>query len=279
MAISAITLNSVDEQIKLLGVAPQILPRLQQLLSDGNTNPDDIMDLIKLDTALASRVIRTSNSAYFSRGFEVTTIEDAVTYLGYDEVYRIMMILAFSRIMRGPLPSYGLEAEDLWRRSLACALAMEGLAKTSGYDRRKAYTIGLLHGIGMVFVEHELQKMPEYRVKKGTAEEDVRLLGVNHAEIGAYVMRKWDFPEELVEPVRNQFTPLDCTSFGKQACLLSTARCIIRTVVERRPEDVAPPSPDPLVMTMIGLGEEDYEEVLEETEGKFTLLEVATVDF
>ncbi|MGH8020156.1 MAG: HDOD domain-containing protein, partial [Opitutaceae bacterium] len=121
MAISALSLSSVDEQIKLLGVAPQILPRLQNLLCDANTNPDDILDLIQMDTALAARVIKSSNSAYFSPGCRICAIDEAVTMLGYDEVYRIISILAFGRMMKAPLRHFGLPASALWRRALATA--------------------------------------------------------------------------------------------------------------------------------------------------------------
>lgn len=279
MAISALTLSSVDEQIKLLGVAPQILPRLQQLLSDGNTNPDDIMDLIKLDTALATRVIRTSNCAYFSRGIEITSIEDGVTYLGYDEVYRIMMILAFANMMRGPLAAFGLGPDALWRRALACALSIEGLAKTVGMDRRAAYTTGLIHGVGMIFVDYQLKQSDPGSVKPDSPEDEVRLLGLTHAEVGAYVLRKWEFPESTVEAVRCQFTPLDSTNYTREACLLNAAKFMMAAITERVPDGEEAPAPDPLVLTMLGATDEDYQEVLEEAEGKFTLLELATSDF
>lgn len=279
MAISALILSSVDEQIKMLSVAPQILPKLQVLIEDANTNPDDILDLIRLDTAMAARMIKTSNTAYFSPGFRIANIEDAVTYLGYDEVYRIVSLLAFAELMRVPLRAFGLEAGELWRRSLACALAMNGLAPllVQG-EKRTAYTIGLLHSVGMVFVDKQLcaNKAP---LPAGLVDErEVRLLGVTHAEVGAYVLRQWNFPEEIIEPVRCQFEPLDCLSHGKLACLLHVARCIMLSVVRPPKEGEPMPEPDPLVATMLSLPMDEYHEIREETEGKFTLLEIAASD-
>jgi HD-like signal output (HDOD) protein len=279
MAISALILSSVDEQIKMLSVAPQILPKLQTLIEDANTNPDDILDLIRLDTAMAARMIKTSNTAYFSPGFRIANIEDAVTYLGYDEVYRIVSLLAFAQIMRTPLHAFGLQSGELWRRSLACALAMNSLAPllVQG-EKRTAYTIGLLHSVGMVFVDKQLcaNKAP---LPTGPVDErEVRLLGVTHAEVGAYVLRQWNFPEEIIEPVRCQFEPLDCLAHGKLACLLHVARCIMQSILHP-PKDGEPAiEPDPLVATMLNLPSDEYHEIREETEGKFTLLEIATSD-
>lgn len=279
MAMSALILSSVDEQIKLLSVAPQILPKLQQLIEDMNTNPDDILDLIKLDAAMATRVIKTSNTAYFSPGFRINNIEDAVTYLGYDEVYRIVSLLALAEIMRTPLRAFGLEAGELWRRSIACALAMNGLAPMLMQgEKRTAYTIGLLHSVGMVFVDKQLVASKGPALDTVRDEREVRLLGVNHAEVGAYVLRQWNFPEEIVEPVRCQFEPLDCLAHGKLACLLHVARCIMLNIVRPSQPTDERILPDPLVMTMLNFSQDDYLEVLEETEGKFTLLEIATSD-
>lgn len=279
MAISALILSSVDEQIKMLSVAPQILPKLQTLIEDANTNPDDILDLIRLDTAMAARMIRTSNTAYFSPGFRISNIEDAVTYLGYDEVYRIVSLLAFAQIMRSPLRAFGLGPGELWRRSLACALAMNGLAPLLVHgEKRTAYTIGLLHSVGMVFVDKQLSANKAPLPGGPVDEREVRLLGVTHAEVGAYVLRQWNFPEEIVEPVRCQFEPLDCLAHGKLACLLHVARCIMQAILNP-PRDGEPvPEPDALVCTMLNLPMDEYHEILQETEGKFTLLEIATSD-
>lgn len=279
MALSAIVLSSVDEQIKLLGVAPQILPRLQRIITDANTNPDEILDLIRLDTAMAARLIKAANSAYFSPGFRVTSIEDAVTYIGYDEVYRIISLLAFSRIMRSPLRAFGLEAGEMWRRSLACALAMDGFASLVSGNKRTPYTIGLLHSVGMLFVDRQLTATKSLPPPDSMDEQSVRLLGLSHAEVGAYVLRQWNFPEEITEPIRSQFEPLDCLTQGKLACLLHVAKRVMTAVVRPPREGEPVPEPDPLVMTMLNLPSDEFHEVLEETEGKFTLLEIAISDF
>jgi len=224
-------------------------------------------------------MIKAANSAYFSPGFRIANIEDAVTYLGYYEVYRIVSMLAFSRLMRSALPSFGIEAGELWRRSLACALAMDGLSPLLQTDRRTAYTIGLIHSIGMVFVDRQLQANKALAESASRDEREVRLLGLTHAEVGAYVLRQWNFPEEITEPIRSQFDPLDCLTHGKSACLLHTAKCIMTTITRRLGEQEAAPQPDPLVLTMLNLPMDEFNEVLEETEGKFTLLEIATCEF
>jgi HD-like signal output (HDOD) protein len=131
----------------------------------------------------------------------------------------------------------------------------------------------------MVFVDRQLQANKALAENTAKEEREVRLLGLTHAEVGAYVLRQWNFPEEITEPIRCQFDPLDCLTHGKSACLLHTAKCIMDTITRRLGQPEAAPQPDPLVLTMLNLPMDEFSEVLEETEGKFTLLEIATSEF
>jgi HD-like signal output (HDOD) protein len=180
--------------------------------------------------------------------------------------------------MKSPLRWYGLEQGEVWRRALACALAMDALSPLLESDQRNPYTVGLLHGIGMIFVDRQLIANKSAIPSELPEEKEVRLMGVNHAEVGAYVLRQWNFPEMITEPVRCQFDPLYCLNHGKMACLLYVAKCMMSAILKPPPEGEKAPEPDPLVMTMINLDADEYYDIIEEAEGKFTLLEIAMID-
>jgi HD-like signal output (HDOD) protein len=131
----------------------------------------------------------------------------------------------------------------------------------------------------MVFVDRQLAANKSDAPAAPQDERDVKLLGLSHAEVGAYVLRQWNFPGEITEAIRCQFDPLDCLTQGKLSCLLNTAKFMMATVTRPPPEGVAAAEPDALVMTMLNISIEEYREVLEEVEGRFTLLEIATSDF
>lgn len=250
-------------------VAPQILPQLQAMVSDCNTNPDEIREMIRLDAALSSMILKTANSAYFNPGYHIDSIDDAIMQLGFNDVYQILTMLAFSDIMAKPLETYALGAGQFWRRSVACALAMERLARKYGEDPGVAYTIGLLHGIGMIFIEKELSERGQEVAFQNSLPEDVaiaseemEIFGLNHAKVGAAVMRRWGFSEEIVVPVYNQFEPSEAGNHERMACLISFAKRMIGTIIDDGLGGVAMPGPDPLLIALLHLSKEEYQKVV-----------------
>ncbi|MDQ8182746.1 HDOD domain-containing protein [Pelagicoccus sp. SDUM812005] len=252
-----------------MSVAPQILPQLQAMVSDCNTNPDEIREMIRLDAALSSMILKTANSAYFNPGYHIDSIDDAIMQLGFNDVYQILTMLAFSDIMAKPLETYALGPGQFWRRSVACALAMERLARKYGEDPGVAYTIGLLHGIGMIFIEKELSERGQEIAFQNALPEDVaiaaeemEIFGLNHAKVGAAVMRRWGFSDEIVVPVFNQFEPSEAGNHERMACLISFAKRMIGTIIDDGLGGVAMPGPDPLLIALLHLSKEEYQKVV-----------------
>jgi len=270
-----IKLEEIRADTDRLAVSPQILPKLQQMVSDCNTNPDDIRDLIRLDPAVSSMILKTANSAYFNPGYHIDSVDDAIMQLGFSDVYQIVTMLAFSDLLAVPLPTYGLTAGMFWRRSVACAFAMERLARKYGEDPGVAYTVGLLHGIGMVFLEREIEKAPGVSFDAAMPEdvaiarEEVEIFGVNHAKVGAAIMERWGFSEEVVMPVLCQFEPSEAGNYERMACLISFAKRMIGTIVNDPAGGVALPGPDPLLIALLHLTKEEYQRVVEQLRESF----------
>src|SRR6478736_6479688 len=72
------TLEEVVRDLEHLPSAPRVLPRLKQLLCDGNTATDEVVGMIRLDPGIAARVLQFGNSAYFSHGLRCYTVDEAV---------------------------------------------------------------------------------------------------------------------------------------------------------------------------------------------------------
>ncbi len=261
--------DTLQTDFQEMSVAPQILPQLQRMVADCNTNPDEIRDMIRLDAALSAMILKTANSAYFNPGYHIDSIDDAIMHLGFSDVYQIVTMLAFSDLMARPLETYALSAGHFWRRSVACALAMERLARKYGEDPGAAYTVGLLHAIGMVFIEKELQeKGARIAFKNGLPEdvaiasEEMVIFGTNHAKLGSEVMRRWGFSDEIVMPVCYQFEPSDAGRYERMACLISFAKRMIGTIVDDRASGVVPAGPDPLLIALLHLSKDEYQKVV-----------------
>lgn len=270
-----INLEDIQPELEGIAVSPQILPKLQELISDCNTNPDEIRDMIRMDPALSAMILKTANSAYFNPGYHIDSIDDGIMHLGFSDVYQIVTMLTFSELFAEPLNTYGISAGDFWKRSVACAFAMERLARKYSEDPGVAYTVGLLHGIGMVFLEREIKDAPNITFNASLpedvalAKEELEIFGINHAKVGAAMMREWGFTDEVVIPVLNQFEPAQAGKHERMACLVSFAKRMISTIINDPASAAATPGPDPLLIALLHLSKEEYLKVVDQLRANF----------
>lgn len=222
-------------------IATSVLPCLQSLLRAEDTSITDIVDLVMLDPTLAQRVIEAARDRRYGSGLPANSLSEALLRLGAEEVYRITAAFFLSRFLNRPLRTYGLGPADFWRRSLACALTMVDLAPAGGLHTRNAYTVGLLHATGMVFIDRHLRCVgaPDLRFTVSHRDElpaaESALTGMHHARAAAIVLRAWGFAEEIAEPVEHQFRPGGALRHREMASLLAEARTIANEVMLKLP--------------------------------------------
>lgn len=227
-----LTPDDIVREVKHLPSAPKVLPRLKQLLSDGNSAMHEIVGLIRLDAGIAARVLQVANSAYFGKGLRCITVDEAVHRVGYDQIYELVSVAVASQVLVRPLSSYGIEADDLWRMSVAGALAAEALASRINEDRNIAYTIGLLHCVGMVAIDEWAMSnarhltFPASPFPRESVEAERSTFGFTQADAGGALLRHWGFPPSIIEPVRWQYAPRASASQSTMACLLHTAKWV-----------------------------------------------------
>ena len=282
-AVTALAPEDIVRDLKHLPSAPKVLPRLKQLLGDPNSSMSEIVTLIRLDPGIAARVLQVGNSAYYSKGVRCFTVDEAVNRVGYEQVYELVSYAVASQVLVRPLKVYGIEADDLWTLSVSCALAAEMLAVRSGQDRDVAYTVGLLHSLGMVAIDDwALRNRPELELRsegypREAIESERAALGFTQAETGAALLRAWEFPHSMCEPMRWQYAPRSCAAHTRMACLLHCAKWIRSAAYA--PAMERPPLPAEAALQMVPLRASDLAGMVKDVEARLrevsSLLEVA----
>lgn len=261
--------EDIVREVRHLPSAPKVLPRLKQLLSDANSAMHEIVALIRLDPGIAARVLQVGNSAYFSKGVRCFTVDEAVNRVGYDQIYDLVSFAVASQVLVRPLVVYEIEADDLWRKSVASALAAELLATRTNQDRNVAYTVGLLHAVGMVAIDEWAAKhSPALRLKNAgfpreAGEAERAALGFTQAETGCALLKHWGFPYSISEPVRWQYVPRASAGQAKMASLLFAAKWLALAACQP-PGVKLPPRPDPVQLNLLGLAPDKLEKMAQE---------------
>jgi putative nucleotidyltransferase with HDIG domain len=258
-------------QVKAFPAMPATAVKLLPLLRDPEPSASQIEDILKLDPGLTANLLKLTNSAYFGLPSRVSSVRQAVAFLGWDRLLKIVMTMCMSAVMKNPVPGYDLPRGELWRHSVAVGVAAGHLADAlavSGAD--EIFTAALLHDIGKLvlggFVQGELQKI-EQLVEKGISFEvaEFVVLGTNHAEVGARILRGWALPRGLVDAVSWHHDPDRCGG----SCLPSDVVHIANVLGLRagfgkglNGQEI---EPAPEVLDRLGLGQEALDEISRQT--------------
>lgn len=253
--------EDVAAKLKDLPAAPRVLPRLYTLLRDSDPTLQQVSSLLRLDAGLTARILQKGNRFFAARGAHCLSIEDAINAVGFDAINAMVTQVADEQIFARPISLYGLDADEFWRRSIACALAAEVIAEHAGEDTDNAYMAGLFHEVGMVAIDEVVSCEEPFltfapkALPREFADAERAMLGFTHAEVGAALLRKWNFPVTIIEPVRWQFTPLGSAGYARMACVLHAAKWL-RAIVCADGEAPASPMPMDAILRPLRLSAE-----------------------
>lgn len=230
-------IDSIIQSIDKIPAYPAAIQRVTELLSDEDYSVAEIANVIKLDQALAANVMKISNSAYFGARQKIKSIQDAVVYLGQQQLIRAVQTAGVARIFGKGGKGDVAHAKDLWEHSVAVAMMSQILArKILSREDPMLYTAALLHDVGKiilgVYVQDAFARIMA-RLKEGgcsflEAEEEV--LGINHADLGGRIAAHWNFPPDIRDAIAFHHRPDLLKQEGKteawlvyladQACLM-----------------------------------------------------------
>ena len=196
-----------------LPALPLALMVAVQALSSDDLPASACVDAVERDQALATRLLRLANSAFYGARGQVASVEDAVGMLGLRTVASVVAAVSM-RSTLSLVQCQGFRFEIYWRHALTTAVLARELARPATLDPGEAFLAGLLHDVGQLLLvvahadwaERALQLSREEQIDLCEAERG--LIGVGHDEVGAEVMRHWHFPERLVEAVAAHHSPL-----------------------------------------------------------------------
>ena len=198
--------SKIDE----LPTLPVVIPRLLRLMESGRSSAADVTKAISQDPALASRILRVSNSAYYGFSRRIASLERAVALLGFNMVKSLALSIGVIRGLPSGKGSPSFSREGLWVHSLAVATAMKELGGRLGKRDADGYLfiVGLLHDIGKVvldqfFSELFRQALEEARDPGGMGLHvaERRVIGFDHGEVGGMLLTRWNFPRKIVAPI------------------------------------------------------------------------------
>ncbi|MFA5982943.1 MAG: HDOD domain-containing protein [Methylococcaceae bacterium] len=257
-----------------LATLPAIYFELTKVLDDPNTSVADVARIIDKDANLSLKLLKLVNSAFFGFPSQISSIDRAINLIGRKDIENLVLstilIDKFSS-----LPGNIISMHDFWSRSLRCALLAREIcllvSTPNKLDANTLFICGLLHDIGqLVFFRRipELAREITMLTLDSTADEtdvETRLLGFDHFDTGAELVKLWKLPQIIVDSIQQHEHPeydgdynIEATIVrsANQLCKMNTSNCLFQ-------------------LASLGIAEEDVEiainKMLDEFEDIFKL--------
>lgn len=271
--MTAITL---DEVVKGLNDLPSLPAVVMELLSSLDQDDVDISVLAKKvshDQALTAKTLRLANSPVYGLQVKVTTISQAITFLGFQTTRNLITAAAIT----GCFPEgrcAGFDDKAFWRHSIATAACAKVVARRLRFNQDYAFTAGLLHDIGRLVLVTGYPQLYAKAIAARKASDGYLLdaerevVGADHIEAGVALAAHWNFSDTMRLAIRHHHDP-EAPGAGFLATIVHVADAIAHALDVAHDEDDLVPAVSAVAWNALGLNEESYLQVFRETEMQF----------
>jgi HD-like signal output (HDOD) protein/CheY-like chemotaxis protein len=205
-------LANIVGSVKDLPVLPRTFMALREKLADPNASVKEVVKLVEQDISISAKILQLVNSAFFGLPREISTLNTAVSYLGIDMLQNLVLSAEVFRVFENSANLPGFSFEELHQHSQLTAKIASHIPVPAAVHSA-AVVAGLLHDVGKLVLA---TRSPKHfaRALEGAAEEkrplfavEQELMGVSHAEVGAYLLGIWGLPCPVVEAVAHHHHP------------------------------------------------------------------------
>jgi HD-like signal output (HDOD) protein len=189
--------NAIEEGKVELPSLPDVAIRIAKVINDSNTGSRDIARVVQADPTVAARIISVVNSAAYRGKSSIDNLPDAVSRLGRNVTYHLVISFVLCKLFHSRSKLLKQRMVRLWQHSAYVAALCHELARiTPGLEPAQAMLCGLLHDIGALAILGAARNKPELAENPELLDQVVNNL---KADVGAMVLRKWEFPDYFVQ--------------------------------------------------------------------------------
>jgi HD-like signal output (HDOD) protein len=203
--------QEIVRAVRMVRPLPDVAHRVLGIVQDPDFAIDALVAVVRTDPTLVARVLRLCNSARSGLEQPITSIGDAITYLGSRSLVQVVLVTCSAGMFAGTPGSLYADPTALWQHSIGCAFAAQAVAvRTGEAPSTTAFTVGILHDIGRIALGRIANEERVVRTVSSSATlrnvDHVALerqaFGFDHASVSGFVADEWKLPPTLAEALR-----------------------------------------------------------------------------
>ena len=259
-----------------VATAPAVYHKLQMALANSESTFQDYAEIIQGDTGLAARLLKISNSSFFGFDSKVESITHAMSIIGLEQIIDLALVSMVIDKFKG-IPKELIVMEQFWRHSIAVGLCARLIARgLNEPNAERFYLAGVLHDIGSLVFYKEIPIQARLILSEAQVDKkhldgvEKEILGFHHGEMGGYLLRQWGLPEVFHESIPFVHQPSRATNHSEVATILHLADCVAYHLELGNSGEPGKPSIERGSMARLGLNEETFNKVQDETLGQYS---------
>ncbi|MFC1552825.1 HDOD domain-containing protein, partial [Candidatus Latescibacterota bacterium] len=237
------------KEVKSLPPMPDIYLKIEKLSHDTNATSKHYAEILKLDPSITARLLRLSNSAYYSLKRKIKSVQDTVSLMGTREILSIVRLACITSSIKTK-PDVEVAVKQVWEHSATCAITAKLLYEVTDIAKTKElgdelFICGIIHDLGKIvlwslFPEYYMTFVmnPEVGDYPTVAEEE-KFLGVSHSDVGRTLAEHWKLPEQLSDAITFHHNPSHKPD-SEQATMINLADTIAKIVTKQHEEGKEP---------------------------------------
>lgn len=196
-------LQNAISRVTEINSLPEVTARIVEVVEDPKSTASDMHDIVKNDPALAAKILKVVNSAFYGLPAQVSSLDRAIVMLGMSAVKNIALAASLSRLFQPGEICKGFGARDLWTHCIAVGVCGRLLGMAGACRDEEAFVAGLVHDLGLM-IEYQLfpQKLRQVAEKCLAEGGDFcalerQIIGADHQAFGVNIATRWKFPPGL----------------------------------------------------------------------------------
>jgi HD-like signal output (HDOD) protein len=257
-----------------LPTLPTMMATITKLMQDPRTSAEQLGRAVGTDPALASKVLKLVNSAFYGFPGRIKTITQAIVILGFSTIRNVVLTTSVLKIFGKNSGHKGFDIEYFWEHSLLTGAIAKSLAlEKDAPFTEETFIAGLLHDMGRMVLSQKLSaefdKVAAHKEKNGGTllQAEQAVLGLTHGEIGGWLARKWNLPTPFIDVMQYHHHPLEAGALAAQQHkdtgnlipIVHLADALSKDVKDGLPDPSAKERAVPKVWAEMGLEGEDWE--------------------
>ena len=201
--------KQIIQGIEDLPPYPDIIAKAKRAIKTNHSGIGEISEIIVNDPALASRVLKLANSAFYNLPNKIGSIKYASQVLGLNTLYEIIETAALAPLFKENLKGYKLNPKTFLKHSLFTAFCAKKIcSRFLQGQEQEAYTAGLLHDCGKILLSPWLEKYRlayEKLIEKNFSplKAETTITGIHHGQIGYAMAKLWNLPYNIQLGIRD----------------------------------------------------------------------------